>query len=435
MTIVFAAVIAVTALTSGSVKREQLVVYGSAADVENVIPETALAILEQADHFELLSLNPDYQQIPAEGDFHGYRVLGTAVINDIETRKKLVFEFKKSVAENPGIVAACFNPRHGIRVTRKEKQVDFVICFECNQVHLFGAVQGTFLVTRSAQPLFDSVLHSRGVSVKSLEGLAISPGSSAPQVQSETSVPLPSEGLTPARSADGRWGYIDQKKAFAIKPQFESAKRFSEGLAPAALSKKFGYIDATGRYVIQPQYVFAEPFSEGLALVFPDWGVNFFGHAEGYTLFVRAGYIDHTGKMIINARFVENAHSFSEGLAAFQAGINYTASESKWGYLDKIGNWAIQPQFDIADDFSDDLAAVSIRVQQGGQDRWGYIDKTGKPVIPMQFDKALPFIRGLAKVKTRDGWRYLDKQGRFVGTRFLPSPGPIAIDGAKPVPH
>ncbi len=435
MTIVLAAVIAATALACGSAKREQLVVYDSAADVENVIPETALTILEQADHFELLTLNPDYQQIPADSDFHGYRVLGTAVIDDTETRKKLVIAFRKSVAENLGIEAACFNPRHGIRVIRKEERADFVICFECNQVHLFGAVNGTFLITGSAQPLFDSVLHGRGVSVKSLEGLAISPGSSAPQLQSETSVRLPSERLTPTRSADGRWGYIDQKKAFAIKPQFESAKRFSEGLAPAALSKKFGYIDATGRYVIEPQYVFAEPFSDGLALVFPDWGVNFFGHAEGYTLFVRAGYIDHTGKLIIKTRFVENAHSFSEGLAAFQAGINYTSSESKWGYLDKTGTWAIQPQFDIAGDFSEDLAAVSTRVQQGDQDQWGYIDKTGKLVIPMQFDKALPFSSGLAKVKTRDGWRYLDKQGRFVGAGFLPSPGPIALDGAKPVPQ
>jgi len=41
------------------------------------------------------------------------------------------------------------------------------------------------------------------------------------------------------------------------------------------------------------------------------------------------GYIDHTGKMAIKTRFVENAHSFSEGLAAFQAGINYTSGQSK----------------------------------------------------------------------------------------------------------
>jgi hypothetical protein len=432
--IVVAAVVAMTAFASDSRARGHLKAYNSTTEVGNVIPETAAAILEQADHFELLSLNPTYQQIPAEGDFHGYRILGKAVIDDAETRKKLVFTFKRAVAENQGVAAACFDPRHGIRVTRNEKQVDFVICFECNQVHVLGAVQGAFLITRSAQPLFDSVLHSKGA-VKSIEGLEIIPSSSAPQVQAETSVSLPSDGLTPVKSVDGRWGYIDKSQNYVIKPQFARAKRFSDGLAPAALDKKFGYIEATGRFAIEPQFVFAEPFSEGLALVFPDWGINLLGHAEGYTLFVRAGYIDRTGKMVIKPRFVENARSFSEGVAAFQAGINYTYGHSKWGYLDKRGNWAIQPQFDTAADFSENLAAVSLRGQGRDRDQWGYIDKVGKFVIPVQFDRALPFAKGLAKVKTSNGWRYIDKQGNFVGTGFLPSPGPIAPEGGKAVPH
>ncbi|HCO22988.1 MAG TPA: hypothetical protein DIT97_07985 [Gimesia maris] len=38
---------------------------------------------------------------------------------------------EESVAANPGIVAACFSPRHGIRVKYKDQQHDFVICFEC----------------------------------------------------------------------------------------------------------------------------------------------------------------------------------------------------------------------------------------------------------------------------------------------------------------
>jgi hypothetical protein len=410
-------------------------VYDPTANVGNVIPETALAILEQADQFELLSLNPDQLQKAVEGDFHGYRVIGAAVINDTETRKRLVFTFRRAVAEYQGIAVACFNPRHGIRVTRNGNQEDFIICFECNQVHVLGAVQGTFLITRSAEPIFDSVLHSRSVLVKSLEGPAIISKGSAPLVQREASMSFLSERLTPMRSADGKWGYVQQKKTYVIKPQFDDAKRFSEGLAPAAVGKKFGYIDATGRFVIEPQFVFAEPFSQGLALVFLDWGVNFFGHAEGYTMFVRAGYIDRAGRMMIKARFVENAHSFSEGFAAFQAGTNYTDGQSKWGYLDETGNWAIQPQFDLASDFSEDLAAVSIHGREGEQAHWGYIDKTGTLVIPMQFDKALPFVSGLAKVKTAGGWRYLDKRGQFVGTNFLLSPGPIALEGAKPVPH
>ena len=129
----------------------------------NVIPATAATILEQADHFELLSLDPRPQWEPAEGDFHRYKVLGTAVINDAETRKKIVCAFKRAVAENQEIVAACFNPRHGIRVTRNEKQADFVICFECAHVQVFGEVHRGFLITNSARGLFDSVLRSSGI--------------------------------------------------------------------------------------------------------------------------------------------------------------------------------------------------------------------------------------------------------------------------------
>jgi len=129
----------------------------------NVIPAPAAAILNQADHFELLSLDPRPQWEPAEGDFHRYKVLGTVVINDAETRKKIVSAFKRAVAENQGIVAACFNPRHGISVTRNGNQEDFVICFECAQVEVFGEVQGEFLITGSARALFDSVLRGSGI--------------------------------------------------------------------------------------------------------------------------------------------------------------------------------------------------------------------------------------------------------------------------------
>ena len=139
------------------------VIAMAACGDRNVIPATAATILEQADHFELLSLDPRPQWEPAEGDFHRYKVLGTAVIEDAETRKKIVSAFKRAVAENQNYVAACFNPRHGIRVTRKGKQVDFVICFGCAQVEVFGEVSVRILIGNSARALFDSVLQSSGI--------------------------------------------------------------------------------------------------------------------------------------------------------------------------------------------------------------------------------------------------------------------------------
>jgi hypothetical protein len=126
----------------------------------NQIPEDLRTALEKGDSFELYSLNPDRTGEEVKDGFHGWRVLGKTTIKDAETRKKLLTAFQKGVAENKGIAAGCFNPRHGIRVTHDGKTFDFVICFECYSVaaHVGDKREAGFLITESPQPTFDAVL-------------------------------------------------------------------------------------------------------------------------------------------------------------------------------------------------------------------------------------------------------------------------------------
>lgn len=56
-------------------------------------------------------------------------------------------------------------------------------------------------------------------------------------------------------------------------------------------------------------------------------------------------------------------------------GLFPAKSGDKWGYIDTTGKFVINPQFDEARLFQEGLAAVEI----GG--KWGEIDKTGKIVI------------------------------------------------------
>jgi len=93
------------------------------------------------------------------------------------------------------------------------------------------------------------------------------------------------------------------------------------------------------------------------------------------------GYIDRTGRIVINPQF-EEAGDFSEGLARVKTG-------GKWGYIDRTGRFLINPQFDEAGDFSHGLA----RVKLGG--KWGYVDRRGEVVIPPQFSEASDFSRSL----------------------------------------
>src|SRR6218665_591042 len=53
---------------------------------------------------------------------------------------------------------------------------------------------------------------------------------------------------------DRKCGYIDQTGKIVIKPQFDGAGRFQEGLAPVKLGSPWGYIDKNGKMVINPQF-------------------------------------------------------------------------------------------------------------------------------------------------------------------------------------
>lgn len=118
------------------------------------------------------------------------------------------------------------------------------------------------------------------------------------------------------------------------------------------------------------------------------------------------GYVDKNGKIVINPEF-DLATEFSEGLAAVMIFITDTNSKlgytNKLGYIDKTGKMVIKPQFDLAADFSEGLAAIMI----GG--KFGYIDKTGKIVIRPQFDLAFRFTKESAMVNIGDRWFHINK--------------------------
>lgn len=124
------------------------------------IPEPALTALEKGDKFELFSLDPTRTTEKPPNNFHGWEILGSTKVDKADVRKKLVAALKKAAAENDGVAAGCFNPRHGIRVVHEGKTIDVVICFECYSASVYaddGRKEG-FLITESAQATFNKVL-------------------------------------------------------------------------------------------------------------------------------------------------------------------------------------------------------------------------------------------------------------------------------------
>lgn len=220
-----------------------------------------------------------------------------------------------------------------------------------------------------------------------------------------------------------RWGFIDNRGTMVINPQFYNAGAFAEGLAVVreALEGEtrqeggmWGYIDRTGTWVIKPQFHEAHGFHEGLALV----TVEYYAGLQAY--------IDRTGSVKIKAsRFASN---FYDGMAKFQPGEK---DNSHYGYIDKAGNTVIPPQFDSANNFSEGLAAVGMRVKAGYDVydeiqrydyKWRYIDKLGRTVIGIQFltersDHVGRFSEGLAWVCPKGSggkFGYINRSGNIV---------------------
>jgi hypothetical protein len=233
---------------------------------------------------------------------------------------------------------------------------------------------------------------------------------------------------------DKKFGFMDRSGKVVIKPQFDDAEDFSEGLALVVINRTKEFIDEAGKVVIVPKDF--EPingFTNGLAR----------GNITNTSPYTK-GYIDKSGKLVIDTKAM-GACEFSEGLACVQTNkwgfidpagryaikpqfdeVSYfreglatvtfwdqsKASHHKQGYLDKTGRIVIQAQFDVTQSFSEGLAAVGMKV--GDDYQFGFITKTGTMVIRPQFRWTFGFHEGLAAVQVSEKWGYVDKNGALV---------------------
>lgn len=102
--------------------------------------------------------------------------------------------------------------------------------------------------------------------------------------------------------------------------------------------------------------------------------------------------IDSSGNLVGDNRFEDVCVFLGEGFAAVK-------SNGKWGFVDKNGNFKIEPEYENARSFSNGLAAVC------KDEKWGYIDDTGKLVIDFQFEECKDINeQGVAFVKTNKEW-------------------------------
>ncbi|TYQ30105.1 WG repeat-containing protein [Pseudanabaena sp. UWO310] len=150
-----------------------------------------------------------------------------------------------------------------------------------------------------------------------------------------------------------RYFYINHngKQAFPFD-SYEFLPDFSDGLAAVPDyffgKKSYGYINTNGQMVIKPQFDEAYSFSEGIATVRID-----------EQLYI----IDKSGRIIAKSPSSEPVY-FSEGIAVAR-------SNGKFGYIDRAGKMVINPIFDFAGNFYGGIAQVKIG------SKLGYINTKG----------------------------------------------------------
>lgn len=169
--------------------------------------------------------------------------------------------------------------------------------------------------------------------------------------------------------------------------------------------EKMGIKTIEDEIVIPAIYDFVEPFSGGL-----------FNVTKADT----HAYFDSNGKIVLPFQNKYDSYgNFTEGLARVR--IN-----EKWGYINKVGQEIIKPQFHFAEEFSNNIAVV-----RNSDDKHGAIDKTGKLIIDYQFRILTNFENGYARFGDYKTYGLIDKSGKIVVPQEFISIGSIENNKVK----
>lgn len=213
------------------------------------------------------------------------------------------------------------------------------------------------------------------------------------------------EGLAFTTKRNGFITCIDNKgKIQFILNEAESASEFSENLALVNVADKFGFIDKNGKYIIKPQFDYASSFKEGLAVV---GKYNKNSDLSSNLSDMIFGFIDKEGRLKINYQF-KTAESFSEGLATV------SIEDNKYGIIDKEGKYILTPKYGHILSYKQGLAAFNLSQDGGVSNNRGFLDKNGNIIINPQYNESGNFNNSLAPVRSGSSFGYINENGKVM---------------------
>ena len=219
---------------------------------------------------------------------------------------------------------------------------------------------------------------------------------------------------------NGKWGYINELGDEMIKPKFDEATLFSDGLAAVSENEKYGYVNKAGKIVIDFQFNDAEPFHNSSAIVKSDslYGLinkkgDFLIQPEfqelsevGEDIYMaekndNAGYLHHNGDTLTGFIF-DFAGDFKNGYAIVNR-------NEKYGLLNTSGHFNIEPKFaELVFIGNGLLKALS------ENEAWEILNLKGDTIVPFSYDVIFEFHEHRALVAKNNKYGYVNEQGEFV---------------------
>jgi hypothetical protein len=245
------------------------------------------------------------------------------------------------------------------------------------------------------------------------------------------------------RDDDSLWGYINKHGEWALMPKYISAYRFSEGLASVVLpiDAKNPYESQGGIFIINKNgqeilnlsnYTSDTPpvFQKGTIELSHIWECNsstnyvYVINRKGKVISERIenrvdvyepsliGLTDEEKEYAEITKIEDHLNEYQEETAIIES-INdnsdaYNGQEKLFGFVNSNGATIVQPQYELAHNFTNGIAWV----RKNGL--WGCIDKTGHTVIPTQYISPNDEFYGWMCLQTNEGFTFLNRQGERI---------------------
>ena len=197
-------------------------------------------------------------------------------------------------------------------------------------------------------------------------------------------------GSRVAVKKNGLWGFIDDKGNIVIGCAFNEVRDFSEGMAGVRKGNKWGFIDYDGNLVIDFKYNRCGNFKDDRCWVY--------SNAEAY-------YINKDGTIAFDRRFTA-AKDFENGVARVKQG-------GVFGLIDSLGNFLLKPKYFNIRPFNEYGLAVA-ESSGASNARFSLINLKGTVLTSFKMNEIRPFHQGLAAVRVKKYWGFINVQGKLI---------------------